>query len=277
MLIDSHCHLASHRFAEDELDAIIARATAAGVKGMVSLATCLEDIEANLLIAERFPQVRVCLGIHPCDVHHAPDDAIEKIASYVDDPRVIAIGETGLDYYHPAPEGWDETLFHERQRSFLDQHFQLAARSGLGIVIHTRDRSGTASFDDAIALYQRYASQVRALFHCFIGNQHQAQQVIDLGGLLGFGGVTTFKSAADVLEVASKMPAGRFVVETDSPYLAPVPHRGQRNEPAFIEHTAARIALARGESLAQFHSHCAQAARQFFPKWPLLQNGERTV
>jgi TatD DNase family protein len=271
MLIDSHCHLASHRFAEDELDALIARATSAGVGGMVTLATCLGDADANLAIAARFPSVRACLGIHPCDVHHAPDDAVEILSTKVDDARVVAIGETGLDYYHPAPDGWEEEKFRQRQRDFLEQHFQLAARCGLGVVIHTRDRSGTGSFDDAIAMYRRYAGQVRALFHCFIGNREQAEQVLALDGLLGFGGVTTFKSAADVLEVASKLPAGGFVVETDAPYLAPVPHRGQRNEPAFVAHTAARIAEARGESLLELNDHCAAAARKFFTKWRDIQ------
>lgn len=272
MLIDSHCHLASHRFAVEELDAIIERASAAGVKGMVSLATCLDDAEANLAIAQRFPQVGVCLGIHPCDVHHAPDDAIDRLNSLVDHPCVVAVGETGLDYYHPAPEGWEEEAFRLRQRVFLDQHFQLAERWDLGVVIHTRDRQGTASFDDAIAIYQRYAPQVPALFHCFIGQLEQAHQVLSLGGLLGFGGVTTFKSAADVLDVATQLPAASFVVETDSPYLAPVPHRGQRNEPSFVQHTAARIAASRGESLEQLNEHCAQAARRFFRKWQWIRS-----
>lgn len=272
MLIDSHCHLASHRFAAEELDAIIEHASAAGVKGMVSLATCLEDAEANLAIAKRFPQVSVCLGIHPCDVHHAPDDAIDRLHSLMDDPRLIAVGETGLDYYHPAPEGWEEEAFRLRQRTFLDQHFQLAERWNLGVVIHTRDRQGTASFDDAIAIYQTYADRVQALFHCFIGNLTQAQQVLALGGIVGFGGVATFKSASHVLDVAKQLPARSFVMETDAPYLAPVPHRCKRNEPGFVRHTAECIAAARGESLDQLNQHCADTVRQFFRKWQWIQS-----
>lgn len=266
MLIDSHCHLASHKFAPAELDEIIARASAADVRAMVSLATCLDDIEANLTIADTYPQVGVCLGMHPCDVHHAPDDAVSVIEPFLASPHVVSIGETGLDYYHPAPEGWEENAFRARQRNLLEQHFLLAKRSGLGVVIHTRDRSGCQSFDDALEIYQRHAGEVRALFHCFIGTYENACRVMDLGGLVSFGGVSTFKSARDVLEVATRLPAGSFLLETDAPYLAPVPFRGQRNEPAFVHHTAACIAAARGETLAALTEHCGRATVTFFPK-----------
>jgi TatD DNase family protein len=266
MLIDSHCHLASHKFDPSERDDLIRRTGQAGVKAMVSLATCLDDIEENLTIADTFDQVGVCLGIHPCDVHNAPEDAVSVIAARVHDARVVGIGETGLDYYHPAPDGWDEEMFHQRQRDFLEQHFALAKSTGLGIVIHTRDRQGCASFDDAMAIYQPYASEVKALFHCFIGTEANARRVMALGGLVSFGGVATFKSARDVLDVATSLPPGSFLLETDSPYLAPVPHRGKRNEPAYVLHTAETIAAARGESLEELNHHTGQAALRFFPK-----------
>ena len=266
MLIDSHCHLASHKFAEEELDAIISRAEENDVRAMISLATCLDDIETNLNIAARYPSVGVCLGIHPCDVHHAPDDALSIIAEKVQDARVLGIGETGLDYYHPAPEGWEEAAFRARQRDFLEQHFALAKQCGLGVVIHTRDRSDYASFEDALAIYQLYAQDVTALFHCFIGTEENALRVIELGGLVSFGGVATFKSARDVLGVASRLPQGSFLLETDSPYLAPVPFRGQRNEPSYVRHTAECIASARQESFEDLYTHTGQAALKFFPK-----------
>jgi TatD DNase family protein len=265
MLIDSHCHLASHKFASSELDEIIARATAADVRAMVSLATCLDDLDANLTIADTHQQVGVCLGIHPCDVHNAPDDAIAVIETHSADARVVGIGETGLDYYHPAPDGWTEEAFRTRQRDFLDQHFQLAKRCGLGVVIHTRDRSGSQSFEDALAIYESYAHEVRALFHCYIGTSQNARRVLALGGLVSFGGVATFKSAQDVRDVARILPRGSFLLETDSPYLTPVPHRGQRNEPAYVRHTAECIAHERGESLAELIAHCGAATLQFFP------------
>lgn len=266
MLIDSHCHLASHQFDPSELDELVARASQAKVYGMVSLATSMDDIESNLTIADTYPQVGVCLGMHPCDVHHAPDDATSVIEPLMAGPHVVGIGETGLDYYHPAPEHWEENAFRQRQRDFLEQHFLLAKRCGLGVVIHTRDRSGCQSFDDAMEIYQRHATEVRALFHCFIGTYENACRVLDLGGLVSFGGVCTFKSARDVLEVAKNLPRESFLLETDAPYLAPVPFRGQRNEPAFVHHTAVCIAAARGESLSSLTEHCGRATLKFFPK-----------
>ncbi|KAB2641991.1 MAG: TatD family deoxyribonuclease [Verrucomicrobia bacterium] len=263
MLTDTHCHLASHRFAADEFPALIGRAHAAGVTRMVTLATSLDDLQANLTLAQQ-PDIHACIGIHPCDVHHAPDDAVSQLAEFAGDPRVSAIGETGLDYYHAAPDGWDETTFRERQRRFLRQHFQLAAAANLNLVIHTRDRSGDASFDDALAIYADFHHAVRAIFHCFIGPWANAQRVLELGGLLGFGGVSTFKNASAIRDTIALCPIGSFMLETDSPYLAPEPHRGQRNEPAFVRHTAERIAMLRDESLAALAAHTNQTANDFF-------------
>lgn len=263
MFIDSHCHLASHRFARDEVPALIERARVSGIGHLVTLATCLGDLEANLDIAQS-PWVHACIGIHPCDVHHAPDDAVERLAGHVGDARVAAVGETGLDYYHPAPEGWSEEDFRERQRVMLRRHFELAAGCGLNVVIHTRDRAGHASFEDALDMYRGFHGSVRAVFHCFIGPWENASRVLELGGLLSFGGVSTFKSAREVREVIARCPRESFMLETDSPYLAPDPHRGQRNEPALLHHTAERIAEVRGESLVSLAEHTGSAARRFF-------------
>lgn len=269
MLTDSHCHLASHRFEEAERADLIQAAIDCGVSRMVTLATCLEDLDANLQLAQH-PAVHAALGIHPCDVHQAPEDAPQQIAGHIDDPRVCAIGETGLDYFHPAPEGWSEETYRERQRSFLRSHFSLAAGTAasrdatLPVVIHTRDREGDASFQDALAIYREFHEQVRAVFHCFIGPWENARQVLDLGGLVSFGGVATFKNARDVLECACRCPAGSFLLETDSPYLAPVPHRGKRNQPAWVREVAQHIARARGESLEQLATHTNATADGFF-------------
>lgn len=263
MLIDSHCHLASHRFDPAELPALMDRARASGVERLVTLATSLGDLDANLQIAAD-SMVHACLGIHPCDVHHAPDDALNRIANHVADPRVCAIGETGLDYYHPAPDGLNETDFRNRQRHFLRLHFELAAASGLNVVIHTRDQSGHQSFDDALSIYQDFASRTRAVFHCFIGSLENAQRVFDLGGLVSFGGVATFKSARVLRETVRDCPAGSFMLETDAPYLAPEPHRGKRNEPSFVRTTADCIAACRGESYHHLIAHTGAAADGFF-------------
>jgi len=264
VITDSHAHLASHRFKPDEVSDLVQRAADAGVSRIVTLATCLEDLGANLEIAGRFPGVHACIGIHPCDVHSAPDDAVERIAAHVADPRVCALGETGLDYYHPAPDGWEEEAFRERQRVFLRAHFELAVKCGLNVVIHTRDKSGTGSFEDALTIYKEYASRTRAVFHCFIGTWENAARVLEAGGLVSFGGVATFKNAAEVRDTVAQCPDGSFMLETDSPYLAPEPHRGQRNEPAYVRHVAERLAALRGESLEEFAASTSATAAEFF-------------
>ena len=263
MLTDSHCHLASHRFPPEEIPALLARAHDADVRHIISLMTSLDDLNANLIIAQN-SSVHTCIGIHPCDVHHAPDDVTTQLAAWVDDPRVCGIGETGLDYYHPAPEGWDEGNFRERQRLFLSQHFELAAAAQLNIVIHTRDREGFRSFEDALAIYGRYHTKVRAVFHCFIGPWENAKRVLDLGGLVSFGGVATFKTAPQVRDTAQQCPAGSFMIETDAPYLAPEPYRGKRNEPSFLAKTAERLATLRGETSQALALHTSQTAAAFF-------------
>ena len=264
MLTDSHCHLASHKFPAEEVPLLIARARAAGVTRLVSLVTGLDDLQANLDIAAAHPEVSVCIGIHPCEVHEAPDDAIDRLRPFVSDARVCGIGETGLDYYHPAPDGWETELYRQRQRDFLEAHFRLAAEAGLNVVIHTRDTSGDASFQDALAIYKRHASEVRAVFHCFIGPAESAREVIALGGLVSFGGVATFKNATEVLATALALPADAFMLETDSPYLAPMPHRGKRNEPAYVRHVAEHLAAQRGEALEELAGATTANALAFF-------------
>ncbi len=263
MFTDSHCHLASHRFSADEVPDLIARAQENGVSRLITLATCLEGVAANLSISEN-PSVHACIGIHPCDVHNAPDDAAEQLRAFVSDARVCAIGETGLDYFHPAPDGWDEETYRQRQRDFLHQHFQLARDAGLNVVIHTRDKEGQASLDDALAIYKEYHGSVRAVFHCFISTAENAARVFELGGIVSFGGVATFKSAKEVRETILSCAPGSFMLETDAPYLAPEPHRGKRNEPAFVSNTASFIANLRNESIDALASHTNETATSFF-------------
>ena len=263
MLIDSHSHLASHRFQPTEVSGLVDAARARGVNRLVTLATSLGDLQANLAIAEN-PMVHTCIGIHPCDVHHAPDDAVRQLSAFTGDPRVCAIGETGLDCHHPAPEGWDEKRFRARQRDFLRRHFELAAASSLNVVIHTRDLKGHASFEDALDIHRDFHASVRAVFHCFTGPWENAKRVLDLGGLVSFGGVATFKNAREVRDTALKCPPGTFMLETDSPYLAPEPHRGKRNEPACLRDIADFIAALRGETLEELAAHTGAAAAAFF-------------
>ena len=263
MLTASHCHLASHRFQPEEIPGLLERACAVGVSHLVTLATSLENVQANLDLAEN-PAIHACIGIHPCDVHHAPDDAVAHLSAFRSDPRVCAIGETGLDYYHPAPEGWNEKSFRDRQLDFLRRHFELASAARLNVVIHTRDQTGHASFEDALTVYRDFHTSVRAVFHCFIGPWENAKLVLDLGGLVSFGGVATFKTAHQVRDTAGQCPVGSFMIETDAPYLAPEPHRGKRNEPSFVRETAERLAALRGESLEALGRHTSETALRFF-------------
>ena len=263
MLTDSHCHLASHRFDADEVPSLVENAFRAGVGRIVTLATSLQDLDANLRLAGD-PRVHACAGIHPCDVHDAPDDAVGKLAGLVHDTRVCAIGETGLDYYHPAPGGWTDGNYRNRQRDFLARHFELGAASRLNVVIHTRDRDGHASFEDALEIYRSHHRGTRAVFHCFSGSWENARRVLDLGGLVSFGGVATFRNARELRETVRRCPAGSFMLETDAPYLAPEPHRGRRNEPAYVRDTAAFVAGLREEPLEQLAEHTSRTADGFF-------------
>lgn len=263
MIIDTHCHLASERYGADERRDLLDRAERAGVGAVVTMATSLADVEATLDLAKD-RRVAGGLGIHPCEVHEAPDDAVECLRRHAGDSGIGVIGETGLDYFHPAPEGWDEEQFRSRQRRFLSDHFELAAEKGLNIVIHTRDKEGSGSFDDAIGIYAKHAGKVRAVFHCFISEWEKAERVIGMGGLVSFGGIVTFKKADVVKECVRRCPAGTFMLETDAPYLAPEPMRGKRNEPAFTREIAEAIAKLRGESPDEVAAHTGRAAMKFF-------------
>jgi len=264
MLTDSHCHLGSHKFGPTELPQILSNAVENKVSRFITLATCLDDLETNLHIAQQHDSVFCCLGIHPCDVAETPDNYMDTLTPLASDKKCVAIGETGLDYFHPAPDGFTDSDYYARQRTLLDQHFQLASALNKNIVIHTRDRNGSTSLEDALTIYKKYADSVRAVFHCFISEELFAQEIIALGGLVSFTGIATFKNPGTVLEIARSLPAGSFMVETDAPYLAPVPFRGKRCEPAHVRHTAERIALARGENIEDFARHTNAATEGFF-------------
>lgn len=270
MLTDSHCHLASHKFPAEEIPALIQRAKDNHIHRLITLATSLDDLEPNLHLTKTYPQIHAAIGIHPCDVHITPDNYLQTLQLHLTNPeysaKICAIGETGLDYFHPAPKEGNLTTeaYHARQRNLLHQHFQLAAEHGKNIVIHTRDKQGHASLTDAVEIYRQYADKVTAVFHCFLGPWENAHQILDLGGYLSYTGITTFKKATITLEAAVKTPLDRIMVETDSPYLAPTPHRGKRNEPSYTLHTATHIAEARGIPLKEFAHQTEQNVNKFF-------------
>ena len=238
-MIDSHCHLDNPQFDPDR-EAVIDRALAAGVERMVVIGTGEgpPDLEAGIRLADRHDPIYATVGIHPHDASKATPDAYKHLRDLLRHPKVIALGEIGLDYhYDHSPR--------EVQRTVFLEQMLLAGEARKPIVIHTRE-----AWEDTIALLEVYwrPHGLGGIMHCFSGNADQAALCVDLGFHLSFGGIVTFPKALDVQEAARQAPAGRILIETDAPYLAPVPHRGKRNEPAFVAQTARKLADLRGVS-----------------------------
>jgi TatD DNase family protein len=250
---DSHCHLDPMRYG-DELPAVLARARAAGLVGMTVIGTRAADSEAAADLAGREPGVVAAAGIHPNDVAEAEPDEWDRVTRILASGRAAAVGETGLDWYRDA-------VPRDVQRDFFDRHIRLAQRLGLPVVVHTRE-----SVRDALDMLS--AALVRgpltAVLHSFTGTAAEAAEAATLGFFLGFAGMVTFRSAASLREVAATVPADRLLVETDSPFLSPEPHRGRRNEPANVVHTARCLAISRGVALERLAAETTANARRVF-------------
>lgn len=240
------------------------RAASNGVDGMISQSTSLEDLAVNLQIAAEFDRVWTTVGIHPCDVMGTCEGFLEVLRRRITESKVVAIGETGLDYFHGAPDGVLDEIYFARQREFFRQHCELAKQTGLPLVIHTRDRKGADSFLDALGILAEFELGEQAVFHCFPGNWEMASRALAVGAMLSFTGVVTFKNGRECLECAAKVPLSRIMVETDAPYLAPEPYRGKRCEPAWVRQVAEEIAVARGLSLEEFAEATTANAKGFF-------------
>jgi TatD DNase family protein len=266
MLIDTHCHLASRQFSQDDRNELINKAVVAGVGRMITLGTTPTDWLPSIQWSEDFTDiVSTCLGLHPMDVTEAGEGWQKQLTKLVKFHTVVAIGETGLDYYYPAPEGWSEDKYRATQREALEFHYDLANQLGLNIVLHTRDKVGSQAFEDAVAIARQYSGRVKPVFHCFIGNKDQARLIFDeLDGMVSFTGVVTFKNAGELPEVVQWCPAERVMMETDSPYLSPVPLRGKRNDPSHLVHTAQFIAELRKMDLEMWADQCTNNAQRFF-------------
>jgi TatD DNase family protein len=239
-LIDSHCHLDSSEFDEDR-DQVIERALAAGVQHMVAIDTGngLPDLEAGIRLADKYPAFFSTVGIHPHDAAKAGPGDYRRIADLLSHPKVVAVGEIGLDYHYDfAPP--------EAQKSAFIEQMSIAASARKPIVIHTRE-----AWDDTLALLDKHwkPSGIGGIMHCFSGGPEEAERALDLGFYLSFGGILTFPKAVQVQASEKAAPSDRILLETDAPYLAPVPKRGKRNEPALMVHTAQKLADLRNESL----------------------------
>jgi TatD DNase family protein len=251
-LIDSHCHLDSAEFDEDR-EAVIERAFAAGVDCMMAIGTGNgpPDLEAGVRLAERHAAFYATVGIHPHDAAKAGPKDFQRLADLLAHPKVLAVGEIGLDYHYDfSPR--------EVQKSAFIAQMEIAAQARKPIVIHTRE-----AWDDTLALLEEFWTphSIGGIMHCFSGGPEEARRAIELGFYLSFGGIVTFPKALAVQEAAKSAPRDRVLIETDAPYLAPVPKRGKRNEPALMVHTARKLAELRGESYEEF---CAAMTNNFY-------------
>ena len=284
MLIETHAHLDYPDFAPD-FDDVLRRATDAGVTRLITIGTSLESSRRAVELAEKYPNIFAVIGVHPTYVEESGEDVITPLRELARSPRVVAIGETGLDYHslpsvelakerkatqvflkvlQTSTEDQVEAEIHDgacksKQASLFEQQLDLAVELGLNVVIHQRD-----AWTDTLEIMRPYTGKVRGVFHCFGGSLEQAQEVLDLDHLVSFTGIVTFKNGVSVREVAAKVPLWKFMVETDCPYLAPVPFRGQRCEPAYTKLVAESIASARGISLDEIAEATTETAEKFF-------------
>ena len=243
-LVDSHCHINFEALQQD-FDGLLARAKDANVGHMLCVAVNLEDFPEVLALAEQYPHIYASVGVHPCYTD-CEEPSVERLVELAAHDRIVAIGETGLDYFRT--EGRPEW-----QRDRFRRHIEAAKRTGKPLIIHTRQ----AADDTMDILRQHDAGSVGGVMHCFSEDWITAEKALDIGFYISFSGIVTFRNADSLREVAKKVPLNRILVETDCPYLAPVPMRGKQNEPAYVHHTALFLAEWLGmsfESLAQITS-----------------------
>lgn len=240
MLIDSHCHLDFPDF-EKELDAIVERAAAAGVGGMLTICTHVRRFERIRAVAERYGNVCCSVGTHPHYADKESDVTLDEILAFAAEARTVAIGEAGLDYHY------DNSPVGDQERG-LRRHIAAARETGLPLVIHSReaDEHMTRILEEEMA-----GGAFKAVLHCFTGGRDLAFRAVELGLYVSFSGVLTFKNSEALRRIAADLPADRILVETDAPYLAPVPNRGKRNEPAYVANTARVLAETRGVNEAE--------------------------
>jgi TatD DNase family protein len=262
MLIDSHCHLDFPDFA-GELDAVVARAQAAGVGRIVTISTRVKRHAEVLAIAERFPDVYCSVGTHPHNAHEELEVTADELIARARHPKVVAIGEAGLDYHY------DYSPREAQERGFRN-HIAAARATGLPLVIHSREAD-----DDMVRILEEETGKgaFPAVLHCFTGSRELAERAIALGLFISFTGILTFKKSDDLRSIAKSLPAGRVLVETDAPYLAPGRYRGKRNEPAYVAETAKVLAETRGVSLDEIARETNAGFFRLFSKVPRPEAG----
>jgi TatD DNase family protein len=282
-IVETHAHLDYPDFAPD-FDDVLRRANEAGVTRIITIGTSIESSRRAIELAEKYPNIFAVIGVHPTYAGETPDDVMTPLRELAKSPRVVALGESGLDY-HSLPsreaakdkkvqvfanalqgeteEQIDASIadgaYKSKQAILFEQQLDLAVELGLNVVIHQRD-----AWADTLEIMQSYTDKLRGVFHCFGGTREQAEEVIALDHLVSFTGIVTFKNGATVREVAAQIPLWKFMVETDCPYLAPVPFRGKRCEPAYTRLVAESIAAARGVPLQEVAEATTKTAEKFF-------------
>ncbi|HET8919286.1 MAG TPA: TatD family hydrolase [Xanthobacteraceae bacterium] len=257
MLVDSHCHLDFPDFA-NELDAVVARARAAGIDRIVTISTRVRRQAALLAITERFPDVYCSIGTHPHYAHEEADVSLAELVACSRAEKVVAIGEAGLDYHY------DNSPREAQERGFRT-HIGAARETGLPLVIHSREAD-----DDTAHILEEETGKgaFAAVLHCFTGGRELARRAVALGHFISFTGILTFKNSAHLRAIAAEVPADRVLVETDAPYLAPRKYRGKRNEPAYVVETAKVLAEVRGVSLDAIAEQSTANFYRLFAKVP---------
>lgn len=281
MLIDTHAHLDFPDFSAD-IAAVLDRAAAAGVTRVITIGTDIESSRRAVALAEKCPQVWAVVGVHPNAAMEAGDDFVAELRALAAHPRVVAIGETGLDYHRlPGAQTLEarpaflaemplndplepqaairDGAIKARQAEVFHHQLELAVELGMNVVIHERD-----AWADTVEQLAPYAGRLRAVFHCFGKSIEQARELVAAGHLVSFTGIVTFKNSKTVQDTAAVLEAGAWMVETDCPFLAPAPHRGKRCEPAHTRLVAERIAELRGVTLEEVAAQTTAAAEGFF-------------
>jgi TatD DNase family protein len=263
---DIHAHLDYPDFAPD-LPQVIERAQAAGISRIISIGTDFESSGRAIRLAETFPGVYAAVGWHPSDALQAPEDVRDGLRKLADHPKVVALGETGLDYFRlpsqqPEFTTADDERYKAKQAALFQQHLEVAAEMKLNCVIHQRGDCVA----DIFALLEPFADRVRGVFHCFAGDVPTMQRILAMNSLVSFTGIATFKNGQNVREVIAATPPGKFMLETDCPFLAPIPYRGKRCEPAYVKEISEIVAGVKGCSLAELSLATCATAHEFFPK-----------
>ncbi|WP_342621658.1 TatD family hydrolase [Erysipelothrix sp. P66] len=256
--IDSHAHIASKGLVES-FEALVMNAKAEGIDKICIICGSVEEIEDALEKTKTNPEMfDLAIGIHPCDVKDSKEEELEKMMTYINHPQVVCVGEIGLDYY------WDDSN-REEQKEIFKRQISIANESGKPIAIHVRNGELNA-MDDVIAILKTHPAAASGIVHCYSDTVENAQHLFDMGFYIGVGGILTFKNGQNVRDVLNIAPIDRILTETDSPYLAPVPKRGKRNEPAFVRYTGEKIGELKDLTPQEVRKQIHQNYKQLFKR-----------